>query len=188
MHKTNIRINKEAIIIIYHHGINFVTLPKVEGPIRRTRGGDSTAADKNSSRRRWSLQQDEHGFRTRLRLTTQIGQVHVATGVLLNLRANTQPSDPKTQRNTKPRVHWPTSVRPVSTTGQTGPYWWNLVTSTEKLHTGQAGATHRSDRSQPESPKTPNRSTDLQTDPNSKQPQYRTTANCWRLIVVSKSV
>jgi hypothetical protein len=39
MHKTNIRINKEAIIIIYHHGINFVTLPKVEGPIRRTRGG-----------------------------------------------------------------------------------------------------------------------------------------------------
>jgi hypothetical protein len=42
---------------------------------------------------------------TRLRLTTQIGQVHVANGVLLNLGTNTQPSDPRTQRNTKPRVH-----------------------------------------------------------------------------------
>jgi hypothetical protein len=30
MHKTNTKINKVAIIIIYHHGINFVTLPKVK--------------------------------------------------------------------------------------------------------------------------------------------------------------
>ena len=30
MHKTNTKINKAAIIIIYHHGINFVTLPKVK--------------------------------------------------------------------------------------------------------------------------------------------------------------
>jgi hypothetical protein len=42
---------------------------------------------------------------TRLRLTTQIGQAHVATGVPLDLGTNTQPSDPRTQRNTKPRVH-----------------------------------------------------------------------------------
>jgi hypothetical protein len=42
---------------------------------------------------------------TRFRLTTPIGQVHVATGVLLNLGTNTQPSDPRTQRNTKSRVH-----------------------------------------------------------------------------------
>jgi hypothetical protein len=34
MHKTNTKINKAAIIIIYHHGINFVTLPKVN------KGGD----------------------------------------------------------------------------------------------------------------------------------------------------
>jgi hypothetical protein len=30
MYKTNIKINKAAIIIICHHGINFVTLPKVK--------------------------------------------------------------------------------------------------------------------------------------------------------------
>jgi hypothetical protein len=34
----------------------------IEGPIRRTRGGGWMGADKNSSRRRWRLQQDEHGF------------------------------------------------------------------------------------------------------------------------------
>jgi hypothetical protein len=30
VHETNTKINKAAIIIIYHHGINFVTLPKVK--------------------------------------------------------------------------------------------------------------------------------------------------------------
>jgi hypothetical protein len=114
---------------------------------------------------------------THLRLTPQVGQAHVATGVPLDLGTNTQPSEPRTQRNTKPRAHWPTPVRPVSTTGQTGPCWWNLATSTKWLHTVQAGATHRSDRSRPESPKTPNRPTELQTNPNSKQQQHRTTAN-----------
>jgi hypothetical protein len=34
MHKSNTKINKVAIIIIYHHGTNFVTLPKVKN------GGD----------------------------------------------------------------------------------------------------------------------------------------------------
>jgi hypothetical protein len=42
---------------------------------------------------------------TRLRLTTQVGQAHVATSVPPDLGTNTQPSDPRTQRNTKPRVH-----------------------------------------------------------------------------------
>jgi hypothetical protein len=42
---------------------------------------------------------------TRLRLPTQIGQAHVATGVPLDLGTNTQPSDPRMQRNAKPRVH-----------------------------------------------------------------------------------
>jgi hypothetical protein len=36
---------------------------------------------------------------------------------------------------------------------------------------------HRSDRSPPESPKTPNRPTELQTGPNSKQQQHGTTKN-----------
>jgi hypothetical protein len=34
MHKTSTTINKTASIIIYHYGINFVTLPKVK------QGGD----------------------------------------------------------------------------------------------------------------------------------------------------
>jgi hypothetical protein len=95
-----------------------------EGPIRRTREGGSE----------WEpikilLEGDGNSYKmntasnTRLRLTTQVGQAHVATGVPLDLGTNTQPSDPRTQRNTKPRVYRPTPVRPVSTTGQTGPCW-----------------------------------------------------------------
>jgi hypothetical protein len=42
---------------------------------------------------------------TRLRLTTQVGQAHVATRVPLDLGTNTQPSDPRMQQNTKPRLH-----------------------------------------------------------------------------------
>jgi hypothetical protein len=60
---------------------------------------------------------------TLLQLTTQVGQAHVSTGVPLDLGNNTQPCDPITQRNTKPRVYRPTPVRPVSTTGQTGRCW-----------------------------------------------------------------
>jgi hypothetical protein len=60
---------------------------------------------------------------TRLRITIQVGQAHVDTGVPLDLGTNTQPSDPRMQRNTKPRVYRPTPVRPVSSTGQTGPCW-----------------------------------------------------------------
>jgi hypothetical protein len=30
MHKTITKINKVAIIIIYHHGTNFISLPKVK--------------------------------------------------------------------------------------------------------------------------------------------------------------
>jgi hypothetical protein len=88
---------------------------------------------------------------TRLRLTTQVGQAHVATGVPLDLGTNTQPSDPRTQRNTKPRVYRPTPVRPVRHTGQTDPSL--------------------------KAPKAPNRPTDHQSDPNSKQQQHKTTAN-----------
>jgi hypothetical protein len=62
-------------------------------------------------------------FNTRLRLTTQVGQAHVATGVPLDLGINTQPSDSRTQRNTKPQVYRPTLVKLVSTTGQTGLCW-----------------------------------------------------------------
>jgi hypothetical protein len=101
---------------------------------------------------------------TRLRLTTQVGQAHVATGVPLDLGANTQPSDPRTQQNTKPRVHSPTPVRPVPA-GES----WRLPLSGSTLvgpvrHTGQTGL----------SLKVPNRQTG---QPISKLTQTRNSSN-----------
>jgi hypothetical protein len=62
---------------------------------------------------------------TRLSLTTQVGQAHVATGVPLDLRTNTQPSDPKHTNTHSGNLHgllpvlhrsdrWPAPVRPVT--------------------------------------------------------------------------
>jgi hypothetical protein len=111
---------------------------------------------------------------TRLRLTTQIGQAHVATGVPLDLGTNTEPSDPRTQQNTKPHVYRPTPVRPVpaSETEQL-----SLSGSTPVgpvRHTGQTDHSLKA-------PKAPNKPTDHQTDPNSKQQHHRTTVNTPRL-------
>jgi hypothetical protein len=63
---------------------------------------------------------------TRLRLTTQVGQAHVAIGVPLDLGTNTQPSEPKhinmhsgNLHDLLPVLHrsdrWPAPVRPVAT-------------------------------------------------------------------------
>jgi hypothetical protein len=62
----------------------------VEGPIRRTREGGSEwepikillDGDENSNKTNTATN-------TRLRLTTQVGQAHVATGVPLDLGTNT---------------------------------------------------------------------------------------------------
>jgi hypothetical protein len=62
---------------------------------------------------------------TRLRLTTQVGQAHVATRVPLDLGTNKQPSEPKhtnmhsgNLQGLLPVLHqsdrWPTPVRPVT--------------------------------------------------------------------------
>jgi hypothetical protein len=76
---------------------------------------------------------------TRLRLTTQVGQAHVATGVPLDLGTNTQPSEPKHTNTHSGKLHgllpvlhrsdrWPapvrpvTPVRPVDRAGQAGGY------------------------------------------------------------------
>jgi hypothetical protein len=59
-------------------------------------------------------------------------------------------------------------------TGPTGETWRLPHNSP---YTGQAGVAHRSDRSKPESPKIPNRPTELQNDPTSKQQQHGTTMN-----------
>jgi hypothetical protein len=70
-----------------------------EGPIRRTKEGGSEwelikillEGDGNSNKMNTASN-------TRLRLTTQVGQAHVGTGVPLDLGTNAQPSDPRTQR------------------------------------------------------------------------------------------
>jgi hypothetical protein len=114
---------------------------------------------------------------THLRLTTQVGHAHAATGVLLDLGTNSQPHKLENAAEHTTRVSLTCTGQAGETTCQTGLCWWNLATSTEQLYTGQAGETHWLDRSKPESPKTPNRPTGLQTDPNSKQQQHGTTAN-----------
>jgi hypothetical protein len=42
---------------------------------------------------------------TRLRLTTQVGQAHAATGVLLDLGTNKQPSEPKLTNSHSGNLH-----------------------------------------------------------------------------------
>jgi hypothetical protein len=76
---------------------------------------------------------------TRLRLTTQVGQVHAATEVLLDLGTNKQHSEPKHTNTHSGNLHgllpvlhrsdrWPapvrpvTPVRPVDRAGQAGSY------------------------------------------------------------------
>jgi hypothetical protein len=60
---------------------------------------------------------------THFQINYQVGQNHVATGVLLVLETNTQPSEPKLT-NTQRKLAWlaacGTPVRPMAHAGQTG--------------------------------------------------------------------
>jgi hypothetical protein len=96
-------------------------------------------ADKNSSRRRWRLQQDEHDFQHTSPTHYPSWSSHAATKVLLDLGTNKQPSEPKHTNTHSGNLHdllpvlhrsdlWPapvrpvTPVRPVDSTGQAGGY------------------------------------------------------------------
>jgi hypothetical protein len=87
---------------------------------------------------------------TRLRLTTQVGQAHVATGVLLDLGTNTQPFEPKHTNMHSGNLHgllpvlhwsdrWPAPVRPVTpvrpkdSAGQAGGYSSHTTSIPESL-------------------------------------------------------
>jgi hypothetical protein len=70
---------------------------------------------------------------TRLRLTTQVGQAHVATGVPLDLGTNKKPSEPKHTNTHSGNLHvllpvlhrsdrWPAPIKPVDRAGQAGGY------------------------------------------------------------------
>jgi hypothetical protein len=104
---------------------------------------------------------------TRLRLTSQVGQNHATTEVLLALGTNNQPHRPENAAEHKTRalltyISQAGEHRPVPA-GET----WRLPQNSP--YTGQASVAHRSDRSKPESPKTPNMPTELQNNPISKQ-------------------
>jgi hypothetical protein len=87
---------------------------------------------------------------TRFRLTTQIGQAHVATEVLLDLGTSKQPSEPKHTNTQNGNLHclllvlhrsdrWPvpvgpvTSVRPVNSSGPAGGYSSRTTSIPESL-------------------------------------------------------
>jgi hypothetical protein len=87
---------------------------------------------------------------TRLRLTTQVGQAHAATRVLLDLGTNKQPSEPKLTNSHSgifhgllPVLHrsdrWPRPVRPVTPlrsvdrAGQAGGYNIRTTSVSESL-------------------------------------------------------
>jgi hypothetical protein len=87
---------------------------------------------------------------TRLRLTTQVGQAHAATVVLLDLGTNKQPSMPKHTNTHRRNLHgllpvlhrsdrWPapvrpvTPVRPMDSVGQAGGYSSRTTSVPESL-------------------------------------------------------
>jgi hypothetical protein len=105
-----------------------------EGPKRRTREGGSEwelikillGGDRDSNKMNTASN-------TRLRLTTQVGQDHAATGVLLVLGTNNQLHELENAAEHKPRAS-------LTYTGQTGEHhrsdrscWWNLEISIEQL-------------------------------------------------------
>jgi hypothetical protein len=76
---------------------------------------------------------------TRLRPTTQVGQVHATTGVLLNLGTNFQPHRPENAAEHQ-------NSSPLSNTGQTGDHHqsdWSLLVKLGDFH---RMAPHRSGR------------------------------------------
>jgi hypothetical protein len=111
---------------------------------------------------------------TRLRLTTQVGQVHAATEVLLDLGANKQPSEPKHTNTHSGNLHdllpvlhrshrWPT---PVDSAGQAGGYNSRTTSVPESLNDFSRPCNKTTPKTQPalkENP-TQNVTKQLQTD------------------------
>jgi hypothetical protein len=101
----------------------FVSLS--EGLIRRTReggGGSEWEPIKNLLEGDEDSNKTNTTSNTRLRLTTQVGQAHATTGVLLDLGTNKQPSEPKHTNTHSGNLHgllpvlhrsdrWPAPVR-----------------------------------------------------------------------------
>jgi hypothetical protein len=120
---------------------------------------------------------------TRLRLTTQVGQVHTTTEVVLDLGTNKQPSEPKRTNTHSGNLHdllpvlhrsdrWPalvrpvTPVRPVDRAGQAGGYS-SRTTSVPESHGDFSRPWNKSTPKTPPARKenpTPNLTNQLQTN------------------------
>jgi hypothetical protein len=120
---------------------------------------------------------------TRLRLTTQVGQAHAATEVLLDLGTNKQPSKPKHTNTHSGNLHdfllvlhrsdrWPAPVRPVTPVrlvdraGQAGGYNSHTTSVPESLSDFSRPWNKNTPKTQP-TPKektTQNLTNQLQTD------------------------
>jgi hypothetical protein len=120
---------------------------------------------------------------TRLRLTTQVGQAHVAIGVPLDLETNKQPSEPKHTNTYSGNLHglllvlhrshrWPapvrlvTPVRPVDRAGQVGGYSSRTTSVPESLSDFSRPWNKNTPKSQPARKENPtqNLAKQLQTD------------------------
>jgi hypothetical protein len=114
---------------------------------------------------------------TRLRLTTQVGQAHAATEVLLDLGTNKQPSEPKHTNTHSGNLHgllpvlhrsyqWPAPVRPVDSAGQVGGYNSRTTSVPESLSDFSRPWNKNTPKTQPARKKNPtqNLSKQLQTD------------------------
>jgi hypothetical protein len=139
--------------------------------------GEWMGADKNFSRRRWKLLQDEHGFQhtspthypswpSPRSHWSATGPRNKHTTFRLENAAEHQTSGLQTHAVRR----WAPPVRPALA-GETKQLSLSGSTPVRPVrHTGQT------DRSM-KAPKAPNRPTDHQTDPNSKQQHHRTTTN-----------
>jgi hypothetical protein len=103
---------------------------------------------------------------THLRLTTQVGQAHVATEVLLDLGTNKQPSEPKHTNTHSGNLHglllvlhrsdrWPAPVRPVDNAGQAGGYSSRTTNVPESLSDFSRPWNNNTPKTQPARKKNP---------------------------------
>jgi hypothetical protein len=93
-------VANELVVLVMVGGARY------EGPIRRTReGGSEWEPKKILLEGDGDSNKTNTTSNTRLRLTTQVGQAHAATEVLLDLGTNKQPSEPKHTNTHNENLH-----------------------------------------------------------------------------------
>jgi hypothetical protein len=178
----------------------------LEGPIRRTKRGSEWEPIKILLEGDGDSNKTNTASNTRLRLTIQVGQVHVATGVPLDLGTNKQPSEPNHTNTHSRNLHgllpvlhrsdrWPVPVRPVDRAGQAGGCSnrttsvpkslsdfsrpWNKNTS--KNTTCKEGKTlHKPNKATPNRPRTDQQHQDPKTHESSSSPEANPTSDSHR--------